>query len=128
LRNQLALWTINAFAGGDRWTGEIGLITKTAVTALPSEVNTWVHLAGVYDPPNDRIWLYVNGTRKGDGTITTPWQPTGGVRIGRGMEDGVPSEFWPGSVDDVRIYRTALDDNAVSALYCSYPLSNCSPG
>jgi hypothetical protein len=101
-------------------------ITKTATSALPTEVNTWVHLAGVYDSPNNRIWLYVNGTRKGDGTITTPWQPTGGVRIGRGMKDGVPSEFWPGSVDEVRIYRAALDNNAVSALYCSYPLSNCS--
>jgi Concanavalin A-like lectin/glucanases superfamily len=101
-------------------------ITKTATSALPTEVNTWVHLTGVYNPQNNRIWLYVNGARKGDGTITTPWQPTGGVRIGRGMENGVPSEFWPGSVDDVRIYQTALDDNAVSVLYCSYPLSNCS--
>jgi hypothetical protein len=54
-----------------------------------------VHLTGVYDAPNQRIWLYVNGTRNGDGSADTPWQANGGIRIGAGKRNGAVADFWP---------------------------------
>jgi hypothetical protein len=101
-------------------------VTKRAVVPL-DEVDTWVHLTGVYDAPNGRIWLYFNGTRLGDGTADMPWQATGGIRIGAGKRNGAVADFWPGGVDDVRVYRTALDAAAVSALYQSFPPSGGQP-
>lgn len=98
-------------------------ITESAGSVEPSEASTWVHLVGVYDAPNHRIWLYVNGNRVDDGTVNTPWQATSGLRIGRGKINGAAAQFWPGSVDDVRVYQTALAADAVWQLYSSFPPS-----
>jgi hypothetical protein len=101
-------------------------VTMAAVSTLPTELDgKWVHLVGVYDPASKKIWLYVNGTRVGDGTLNNPWQPTGtgagGLAIGRGKVNGLSKEYWPGGVDDVRLYTGQLDKDRVSALYHSYP-------
>ena len=101
-------------------------VTKAAVSTLESEVNAWTHLVGVYDPATRKVWLYVNGTRVGDGTLNSPWQPTGGLAIGRGKVNSANAEFWPGSVDDVRLYTGQLDKDKVSALYHSYPAVSAS--
>ena len=110
------------------WTFEMpesdvanAVVTKAVVSTLPSEVDTWTHLVGLYDPAVKKIWLYVNGSRVGDGTLNTPWLPTGGLVVGRGKVNGQPAEFWPGSVDDVRLYTGALDSDRISALVRSYP-------
>jgi hypothetical protein len=116
---QLGAWTFEMPESDD----DNARVTKAAVSTLPSELNTWVHLAGVYDPATKRVWLYVNGTRVGDGTLNTPWQPTGagGLAIGRGKVGGSPKEYWPGNVDDVRLYTGQLDKDRIFALYHSYP-------
>jgi concanavalin A-like lectin/glucanase superfamily protein len=99
-----------------------GTITKAAVTILPSDLGSWVHLAGVYDRPTGTLVLYVNGTRKGDGRLSEPWHATGGLQIGRGRDAaGNPAGYFPGVVDDVRLYSGALDDGRISNLYGSYP-------
>lgn len=95
-------------------------VTMTAVSTLPTELDTWVHLVGVHDAASRKVWLYVNGTRLGDGTINTPWQAPGELRIGGGKVDGAATEFWWGKVDDVRIYARTLDDTEVSTLFWSY--------
>jgi hypothetical protein len=96
-------------------------VTMAAVSTLRTELKTWTHLVGVYDAPTKMIWLYVNGTRVGDGTLNTPWQASGGLQIGRGKVNGVATEYWPGKVDDVRLYTGTLDKEGVSALNRSYP-------
>lgn len=114
--NQLGAWFFQA-AESD---SDLALVTKMAVSTLPSETGKWTHLVGVYDPGARRIWLYVNGTRVGDGTLNTPWQASGGLRIGGGKAAGEAAQAWPGSVDDVRLYQGMLDRDQVSALYKSY--------
>ena len=98
-----------------------GRVTKAALTTQPTEIATWVHLAGVYDPASKKIWLYVNGTRVGDGTLTTAWAVTGGLQIGRGRSGGQPAGYWKGRVDDVRVYTGTLDKDRVFGLFTSYP-------
>jgi Concanavalin A-like lectin/glucanases superfamily len=115
--NQLGAWTFEM----PESDADNAVVTKAAVSTQASDVNTWTHLVGVYDPATKKIWLYVNGTRVGDGTLNSPWQPTGGVAIGRGRMNSANAEFWPGSVDDVRLYTGQLDKDRVSALYHSYP-------
>ncbi|MGI5502841.1 LamG domain-containing protein [Lentzea sp. CA-135723] len=96
-------------------------VTKAAVSVIPSDLNTWVHLVGVYDKQSRTTWLYVNGDRVGDGALDTAWRASGGLQIGRGKVGGQPAEFWPGNVDDVRVYTGALDSDRVRALHDSYP-------
>lgn len=96
-------------------------VTKAAVSAITSDFDSWVHLTGVYDRPGRSLVLYVNGARQGEGTLLNPWKPVGGVQIGRGKVDGAETEFWPGRVDDVRLYTGAHDKARVKTLHASYP-------
>ncbi|WP_344037564.1 LamG-like jellyroll fold domain-containing protein [Saccharothrix xinjiangensis] len=116
------------------WTFEMpesdaphAVVTKAAVSTLPSEVDTWVHLVGVYEPGARKLWLYVNGTRVGDGTLNTPWSATGGLVLGRGKAGGAATAYWPGSVDDVRLYTGQLDKDRISDLFRSYPAEAAAP-
>jgi hypothetical protein len=69
---------------------------------------TWYHLAGVYDAAAQQISLYVNGVHQQTVAFTTPWRAGGHLTIGRGEWAGDPAEFVDGTIDDVRVYRTAL--------------------
>jgi hypothetical protein len=94
---------------------------KAAVSTLPAEIVRWTHLTGVYDKAAGKIWLYVDGSRVGDGTVTNPWPSTGPLQVGRALIGGSPAQQWPGSVDDIRLYSGALDPGRVSSLVRSYP-------
>jgi hypothetical protein len=67
-------------------------------------LNAWTHLATTYDGANVR--LYVNGTlaatRAATGGITVS---TGTLQIGG---NSVWSEWFKGSIDEVRVYSRAL--------------------
>jgi hypothetical protein len=97
------------------------LITKAAVTALPADIDTWVHLAGVYDAQAKMITIYMDGNRRGEGTVNNTWLPSKGMAIGRGKVNGAASQFWPGMVDDVRMYTGLLTGDQIWDLYTSYP-------
>jgi hypothetical protein len=100
-----------------------GDITMAAVPVLPSDFGKWVHLAGVYDKATGTLWLYVNGTRKGDGRLNQPWSTTGGLQIGRARDTtGTAGQYFTGTVDDVRLYSGALNDDRIRNLYGSYPV------
>jgi hypothetical protein len=96
-------------------------ITKASVSTLQVEKDKWNFLVGVYDPAVKKMWLYVNGTRYGDGTLNNAWPASGGLAVGRGKADSAAAEFWPGSVDDVRLYSGQLDKDRVTSLFRSYP-------
>ncbi|GAB3897422.1 hypothetical protein GCM10029964_080220 [Kibdelosporangium lantanae] len=93
-------------------------VQAPATSVAPAALNKWVHLVGVFD--GTKLWLYVEGVRVADGSLDTPWQPSGGVQIGRAKVAGSPAQFWPGLVDDVRLYNYALTADEVSALRHSY--------
>ncbi|WP_144311978.1 LamG-like jellyroll fold domain-containing protein [Actinopolyspora erythraea] len=95
-------------------------VTETAVATLDAEINSWTHLTGVYDATTGKLWLYVNGSRINDGTLHNTWQSDGGLQIGRGKDAGAQTEFWPGSVDDVRLYTGRLSTDRIESLYASY--------
>jgi hypothetical protein len=101
-------------------------VTKAAVSTWPTDLDTWTHLVGVYDQATKKIWLYVNGTRVGDGTLNSPWRATKGLVIGRGNVKGAAAEYWPGGVDDVRLYTGPLDSSRIGGLYRSYPAQTAS--
>jgi len=80
----------------------------SGVSSLP--LNVWTHLAGTYDGSIMR--LYVNGfevaNRPMTGTIDTTVNQ---MWIG----SSVFNEFFPGRIDDVRVYNGALTQAAIQA-------------
>jgi glucose/arabinose dehydrogenase len=75
--------------------------------ALPA--NQWTHVAGTYDGANLR--LYVNATQVASQARTGSLQVTGTpLRIGGNTYS---TEFFPGRIDEVRVYNRALSQGEI---------------
>jgi large repetitive protein len=110
-------------------------ITTANVTQLltaPDAVapRTWVHLAGTYDGAYAR--LYVNGV-----LALSPVATTGSFRpdttpliLGGNDNDatGVPTELFPGKLDEIMLYRRALTGEEIGRLVAGALLSSTTPG
>lgn len=91
-------------AAGEAWSE----VSAPFLSQLP--MKRWVHLAAVFQRPE--ITTYVNGQKVGSATWDFPVGQSGNIELGR----------WAGSathlglIDDVRIYRRALDAEEVMGL------------
>jgi hypothetical protein len=92
--------------------------TVAEASAAPS-TGTWYHVVGVYDASAKTIALYVNGALQQSVSFTSAWQGTGSTEVGRGKFSGNPTDFVNGTIDNARIYNTALTAAQVSSLYSS---------
>ena len=75
--------------------------------------NTWNHVVATYDGTNCK--LYVNGVLDFT-TAKTLSTGNGEFRIG-GVNWNNSAEFFPGDIDQIRIYNSALSAENVTALY-----------
>ncbi|PZF96252.1 proprotein convertase P-domain-containing protein [Micromonospora deserti] len=71
------------------------------------QVGVWTHLAGVYDHPAGKLFLYVNGRLAGEANHTSTWYAAGPTVLGRAQSGGGHGEFWPGDLDEMQIYPWA---------------------
>ena len=68
----------------------------------------WTHLAAVYNASTKVISLYVDGVlQTATATVTSTFNATGGVSIGKRKWNGGDSDFFVGAIDDVRVYSFA---------------------
>jgi pectate lyase len=84
--------------------------------------NTWYHVIGVYDGVAGTVKLYINGVESGSvsgagSMLTTP--SSGQFTIGATEDNGgtIITEFFPGAIDEVRVYNRALSQSDVQELY-----------
>lgn len=90
-------------------------ITRSDAVPVPLE---WTHVAGVYDPLDGQLRVYVNG-RLSASTVTdhvSAWNALGPLQLGRTRKAGVFTGYWPGTVDDVRVYDGVLSAEQISQL------------
>ncbi|MCA1217258.1 LamG-like jellyroll fold domain-containing protein [Streptomyces sp. 8L] len=91
-------------------------IVRSVSTSAPA-VGVWTHLMGVYDAQAQTIQLYVNGLPQGDPVaFTTPWKATGSLQIGRGQYGGSYTDYFPGQIDDVRLWNRIMSSDEVADL------------
>jgi hypothetical protein len=77
-------------------------------------VDQWHHVAGVYERGKSaRLYLDGKEVNRSNAFTGTPQGGAGPFTIGR-RSDG---QFLDGAVDDVRVYRRALNDDEIKALY-----------
>lgn len=96
-----------AFVYGDM---EGGPPNNEVYSTVAAAKGSWVHLVGVYDAQANQIKLYVNGALQGTAPVFFPWNATGPVNIGRMIQSGFTNGYWPGSIDEIRIYQGAVTD------------------
>src|ERR1019366_6854791 len=110
-------------APNDVWQLRIGKgSTWNVLNAGPVVANTWIHLTATYDGTTARF--YTNGSLAA--TATVAFQPNNAfpLRIGAGATEGAGGYWFPGSVDDVRVYRVALDEPHIWGIFINPPVIN----
>lgn len=94
--------------------------SNSAASSVTSDVDVaegqWSQLAFTFDGTTGK--LYINGTEVGSGTMTKvlPDTPTD-LTFGAGQSTGDLSQYFDGSIDDVRIYNRAISSQEVKQLW-----------
>ncbi|HYE98986.1 MAG TPA: LamG domain-containing protein [Planctomycetota bacterium] len=88
---------------------------RHAEQAVAVPLNTWVHLAGVYD--GTAIRLYRDGAEVASYLQTGVMTNTGSQNVVIGARASGDLHAFPGLVDDVRIYGRALSAAEILSLY-----------
>ncbi len=86
------------------------------ITAEVPEIKSdWIHLAGVYNPSENKILLYVNGEYAGETDIGKDeiWTDYGNHNLLIGTSKHGAATFFEGLVDEVRIYDRALSQQEI---------------
>jgi hypothetical protein len=79
-----------------------------AIANTPVQTGAWTHLVGEYDSGAGLLKIFVNGQLAGTTPHTTAWNATGQFAIGRDKWNGVLTDPFPGSIDEVRAYQRVL--------------------
>lgn len=90
---------------------------------------TWIHLAGTYDGTN--AVLYVNGVAVATQSLTGTFAPdTTPLIIGGNGNDatGVPTELFPGRIDEVMLYHRALNPIEIGRIFAGALFTAAPPG
>lgn len=99
--------------------GDVFLFTSGANTVGESSTSVldgeWHHVAFVYDQPNDRMKLYIDGTEDYDIEYTDNIRGTDtALMFGNNGSDGWKQ--YNGGLDDFRIYRRTLSESEIQNL------------
>ena len=87
-----------------------------SVTGPAPAINTWYHVAGVYNKTAGTIELFVNGVSQGTATALPGWTAFGDTVVGAAKWDGNRTNFTDGRLDDVRFYGRVLTPAEIQAL------------
>jgi hypothetical protein len=87
-----------------------------ATSATPVKVGAWTHLLGTYDAASGAQRLYVNGRLEATVIRSRVWRGTGPLTIGRSWWFGTQVDFWPGTIDEVRVYDRGLSAKEIHDL------------
>ncbi|MBN1444914.1 MAG: metallophosphoesterase [Candidatus Omnitrophica bacterium] len=101
--------------GGPSATGADWAISDTSVTD-----GKWHHVAGVFDRINGKILIYVDGKEDASADIKNvakdiSMNNSGNLIIGAGPSG--TDRFFPGLIDEVRIYKKAVSEEDIKERY-----------
>jgi len=101
---------------GDTWEGWVSAGGSDAVAQAPITYGVWTHLVLTSDGSTAR--LYVNGLLAASASGGYAVNPSVPLGIGAGTYDGSTwMQYFPGSIDEVAVYGTALSAARIQAHY-----------
>ncbi|WP_150244125.1 LamG-like jellyroll fold domain-containing protein [Nocardiopsis quinghaiensis] len=105
-------WVFKMSPEDEYWDGsrEWAVVTSSAT----AEVGVWTHLLGTHDAQTGEITLYVDGVEQGTDTHPGPWNAQGPLTVGRALFQGAGNYYWPGAIDDIRVWNRLVLDETVS--------------
>ncbi|MGW4728485.1 LamG-like jellyroll fold domain-containing protein [Streptomyces shenzhenensis] len=112
-------WAVNQYSADSSDATPIRAMQADGQTAYG---DTWTHLVGVHDTVANKLILYVNGVKAGETDLQANWYAGGAVQIGAGSYDGQPASFFPGQIDDVRLFDRPVSAAEVQQMFRQRPL------
>jgi len=107
------------FGARDVATNELDFYTTNTTNAMDGQ---WHHVVAIFDFAGATGQIYLDGVSQAvsyqsQGVLTTMDALTQSVYIGALDNVGTPANYFPGSLDDVRIYNRALTPDEIKRLY-----------
>ncbi|MFZ1699482.1 MAG: LamG domain-containing protein [Pyrinomonadaceae bacterium] len=93
-------------------------------------LNSWVHVAGVYDAEADLLQIYTNGELRGttNGVSMGPIDPVDSLLIGKYKRFSLSrDEYLPGRLDEPTLYNRALSASEIQAIFNAGSAGKCLP-
>lgn len=87
---------------------------------MTPEPGAWHHLVGTRDAGTGVVSLYVDGELADSTTVDHSSVSTGPLMIGRATWNGNPTDWWHGSIDEVRVWDEALSAGEVDDLFAQH--------
>ncbi len=112
-------WAFNQYESDTTGATPVRVMQATAGGV---KAGSWVHLAGTFSSASHELSLYVDGEPAGTVTYNDAWEARRGLQIGAGSYGGSPGSFFPGTIDDVRIYDKPLAAADVARLHAKQPI------
>gem|GEM_PF-5991688 len=109
-------WVLGVDDGPDIIDFRVNTGTLTRLTGGSVELNTWIHVAGVYDGNSNTMTIYKNAvevaSENKNGALRETFDP---IIIG----DNMPGNIRPfnGHLDDLRVYSLALSPVQISEIF-----------
>ncbi|MGW7380054.1 LamG-like jellyroll fold domain-containing protein [Streptomyces sp. NPDC054794] len=117
-------WSFNRYGADSTMAGPVRAMPTTGGGV---KVGEWAHLVGIYDSSAGQLSLYVDGTLVGTALFNHPWDARRNLQMGAGITEGGPGNFFPGTIDDVRLYDRPLAASEVTNLYNKQPIGTGRP-
>ena len=107
-------WWIGKHNNTSQW--RILGVTGASIVTMTAQAG-WNHIAVVKD--SSTVYVYLNGSQVTSFTFPGYWNLGSGnaPQFNIGTQYTGTSEYWDGSIDQVRIFNTALPQAAITALY-----------
>jgi len=90
-----------------------------ALSTFTPVADKWYHLVAVRNAASGMHSLYVDGVHQSSFQQCLNPESTGPLTVGRARWERNKVDFWPGSVDEVRVWDRALSAADIKALYAA---------
>jgi len=100
--------------------GVTGVNTEFVTTVTVDTPDQWYFVAATYDTDNDAYAVYLDGVLHKSGTYPSALAVPAANPLSLGTRTG-SSNYFDGTLDDVRIYDYALSASAIADLYAANP-------
>ncbi|MFP8904455.1 LamG domain-containing protein [Streptomyces atacamensis] len=112
-------WSFNQYSADTADATPIRAAQGSTDKVVPDE---WTHLLGVHDTVANELRLYVNGAWVATTPLGKAWYAGKSTLIGAGRYSGSMSNFFPGQIDDVRMFDRPLSATEAKELFKNRPL------
>ncbi|WP_228449711.1 LamG-like jellyroll fold domain-containing protein [Streptomyces alkaliterrae] len=114
----------------DRWAfnqykadkADAGFVRAMQPTGGTTRVGEWVHLTGVHDTVADTLTLYVNGVLQSTTKLGGGFYANQSMYVGAVAYSGSMAGYFPGTIDDVRVFTRPVSGTEVQQLFKQRPV------